>query len=91
SSERAPRTCRLLRSEDRSVNEYPALHYPELYILKGGYRDFFQAHPEYCEPQSYCPMHHEDHREELLRCRTHSRTSAEERRRRLFIHRLVKQ
>ncbi|KAK6316744.1 hypothetical protein J4Q44_G00121440 [Coregonus suidteri] len=35
SSERVPRTCRLLRSVDRSMNKYPALHYPELYILKG--------------------------------------------------------
>lgn len=26
------------------MNEYPALHYPELYILKGGYKEFF---PEY--------------------------------------------
>ena len=36
SSERGPRMCRFVRERDRSVNEYPALHYPELYILKGG-------------------------------------------------------
>ncbi|XP_036403545.1 M-phase inducer phosphatase 1-B-like [Megalops cyprinoides] len=90
SSERAPRTCRLLRRQDRSVNEYPALHYPEVYILKGGYRDFYHLCKEHCEPQSYCPMHHEDHREELLRFRTHSRASAEERRRREHITRLIK-
>ncbi|XP_029557277.1 M-phase inducer phosphatase 3-like isoform X3 [Salmo trutta] len=29
SSERAPRTCRQLRSVDHSMNEYPALHYPQ--------------------------------------------------------------
>uniref|UniRef100_A0A4W5LDJ2 protein-tyrosine-phosphatase n=1 Tax=Hucho hucho TaxID=62062 RepID=A0A4W5LDJ2_9TELE len=68
--------CRLLRSVDHSMNKYPALHYPELYILKGGYRDFYRSHQEHCEPQSYCPMHHEEHRTELLRCRTHSRASA---------------
>nr|XP_046173681.1 M-phase inducer phosphatase 1-B-like [Oncorhynchus gorbuscha] len=90
SSERAPRTCHLLRSVDRSMNEYPALHYPELYVLKGGYRDFYHSHQEHCEPQAYCPMHHEDHREELLRCRTHSRALAEERRRRHHIQTLVK-
>ncbi|CDQ69035.1 unnamed protein product [Oncorhynchus mykiss] len=90
SSERAPRTCHLLRSVDRSMNEYPALHYPELYVLKGGYKDFYHSHQEHCEPQAYCPMHHEDHREELLRCRTHSRALAEERRRRHHIHTLVK-
>ncbi|KAJ7996277.1 hypothetical protein DPEC_G00235420 [Dallia pectoralis] len=90
SSERAPRTYRLLRSVDRSINEYPTLYYPELYILKGGYRDFYHAHQAHCEPPAYCPMHHEDHRDELLRCRTHSRASAEERRRRYHVQTLVR-
>jgi len=30
-----------VRERDRLGNEYPNLHYPELYVLKGGYRDFF--------------------------------------------------
>ncbi|KAG5853354.1 hypothetical protein ANANG_G00072400 [Anguilla anguilla] len=90
SSERAPRTCRLLRRQDRSLNEYPALIYPEVYVLKGGYRDFYHLYRHLCEPQSYCPMHHEDHRDELLRFRTNSRASAEERRRREHITRLIK-
>uniref|UniRef100_A0A3B3QBH4 M-phase inducer phosphatase n=1 Tax=Paramormyrops kingsleyae TaxID=1676925 RepID=A0A3B3QBH4_9TELE len=90
SSERAPRTCRLLRRDDRSVNEYPALYYPELYILKGGYRDFFHASKEHCEPQAYCPMHHEDHRDELLQFRSHGRASAKERRRHQHATRLIK-
>lgn len=41
SSERGPRMCRFVREQDRAMNEYPKLHYPELYILKGGYKDFF--------------------------------------------------
>ncbi|NXP75667.1 MPIP1 phosphatase, partial [Ramphastos sulfuratus] len=41
SSERGPRMCRFVRERDRLGNEYPNLHYPEMYILKGGYRDFF--------------------------------------------------
>ncbi|XP_061092383.1 M-phase inducer phosphatase 1-B-like [Conger conger] len=90
SSERAPRTCRLLRRQDRSVNEYPALHYPEVYVLKGGYRDFYHLYKSQCEPQAYCPMHHEDHREELLRFRTSSRASAEDRRRREHVSRIIK-
>ncbi|XP_045140944.1 M-phase inducer phosphatase 3 [Echinops telfairi] len=73
SSERGPRMCRSLREEDRTLNQYPALHYPELYILKGGYRDFFPDYPELCEPRSYCPMHHQDHKAELLRCRSQSK------------------
>lgn len=65
--------CRSLRQEDRALNQYPALYYPELYILKGGYRDFFPEYTELCEPQSYCPMHHQDHKAELLRCRSQSK------------------
>lgn len=42
SSERGPRMCRFIRKRDRAINEYPRLHYPELYILKGGYKEFFQ-------------------------------------------------
>ncbi|XP_077901983.1 M-phase inducer phosphatase 3 isoform X2 [Ictidomys tridecemlineatus] len=73
SSERGPRMCRSLREEDRALNQYPALYYPELYILKGGYRDFFPEYVELCEPQSYCPMHHQDHQAELLRCQSQSK------------------
>ncbi|XP_058852836.1 M-phase inducer phosphatase 1-B-like isoform X2 [Acipenser ruthenus] len=90
SSERGPKMCRFLRKEDRSVNEYPALHYPELYILKGGYKDFFPEFKMWCDPQSYCPMHHEDYRDELLKFRTRSKSWAGERRRREQITRLMK-
>ncbi|XP_043843359.1 M-phase inducer phosphatase 3 [Dromiciops gliroides] len=79
SSERGPRMCRYLREEDRALNKYPALHYPEIYILKGGYRDFFLEYVELCEPQSYCPMHHQDHKAELLRYRSQSKAWTEER------------
>ncbi|XP_058135331.1 M-phase inducer phosphatase 3 isoform X3 [Dasypus novemcinctus] len=73
SSERGPRMCRSLREEDRALNQYPALYYPELYILKGGYRDFFPDYTDLCEPQSYCPMYHQDHKAELLKCRSQSK------------------
>uniref|UniRef100_A0A673T8P1 M-phase inducer phosphatase n=1 Tax=Suricata suricatta TaxID=37032 RepID=A0A673T8P1_SURSU len=79
SSERGPRMCRTLREEDRALNQYPALYYPELYILKGGYRDFFPEYMALCEPQSYCPMHHQDHKAELLRCRSQSKAREGER------------
>ncbi|KAL6083076.1 hypothetical protein STEG23_031607, partial [Scotinomys teguina] len=79
SSERGPRMCRSLREKDRAMNQYPALYYPELYILKGGYRDFFPEYMELCEPQSYCPMHHQDHQAELLRWRSQSKAREEER------------
>ncbi|XP_069339792.1 M-phase inducer phosphatase 3 isoform X3 [Eulemur rufifrons] len=90
SSERGPRMCRSLREEDRALNKYPALHYPELYILKGGYRHFFPEYMVLCEPQSYCPMHHQDHKAELLRCRSQNKVREGERQLREQIALLVK-
>uniref|UniRef100_A0A8C9FF40 M-phase inducer phosphatase n=1 Tax=Pavo cristatus TaxID=9049 RepID=A0A8C9FF40_PAVCR len=90
SSERGPRMCRFVRERDRLGNEYPNLHYPELYVLKGGYRDFFLRCRSFCEPQSYRPMHHEDFKEDLKRFRTKSRTWAGERSKRELYSRLKK-
>ncbi|XP_065411340.1 M-phase inducer phosphatase 3 isoform X3 [Chrysemys picta bellii] len=90
SSERGPKMCRYLRAEDRAMNEYPALHYPELYVLKGGYKEFFPEYRELCEPQDYCPMHHQDYKAELLKFRTKSKLWAGDRRRRDQIARLMK-
>ncbi|XP_030574683.1 M-phase inducer phosphatase 2 isoform X2 [Archocentrus centrarchus] len=90
SSERGPRMCRFVRERDRALNEYPTLHYPELYILKGGYKDFFPHFQAQCEPQSYRPMHHEDFKEDLRKCRLKSRTWAGERSKREMYGRLKK-
>ncbi|XP_032366976.1 M-phase inducer phosphatase 2 [Etheostoma spectabile] len=90
SSERGPRMCRFVRERDRAANEYPNLHYPELYILKGGYKDFFPHFQAQCEPQSYRPMHHEDFKEDLRKFRLKSRTWAGERSKRDMYSRLKK-
>ncbi|NXG08667.1 MPIP1 phosphatase, partial [Sakesphorus luctuosus] len=90
SSERGPRMCRFVREQDRLSNEYPNLHYPELYVLKGGYKDFFSRCRSFCEPQSYRPMHHEDFKEDLKRFRTKSRTWAGEKSKREMYSRLKK-
>nr|XP_013801396.1 PREDICTED: M-phase inducer phosphatase 3 isoform X3 [Apteryx mantelli mantelli] len=90
SSERGPKMCRYLREEDRAMNEYPALHYPELYVLKGGYKEFFPEYKDLCEPQSYCPMHHQDFKAELMKFRTKSKSWNMERRKRDQITRLMK-
>eukprot|EP00038_Savillea_parva_P000364 m.95771 g.95771 ORF g.95771 m.95771 type:complete len:597 (+) comp10123_c0_seq2:415-2205(+) len=49
SSHRAPNILKAIRAIDRKVNlhQYPLLTYPETYLLKGGYKAFFQQHPEY--------------------------------------------
>ncbi|NXP26337.1 MPIP1 phosphatase, partial [Scytalopus superciliaris] len=90
SSERGPRMCRFVREQDRLSNEYPNLHYPELYVLKGGYKDFFSRCRSFCEPQSYRPMHHKDFKEDLKRFRTKSRTWAGEKSKREMYSRLKK-
>ncbi|XP_029943060.1 M-phase inducer phosphatase 2 [Salarias fasciatus] len=90
SSERGPRMCRFVRERDRALNEYPKLHYPELYILKGGYKDFFPHFQAQCEPQSYRPMHHEDFKDDLRMFRLKSRTWAGERSKRDMYSRLKK-
>ncbi|XP_061473663.1 M-phase inducer phosphatase 3 isoform X4 [Rhineura floridana] len=90
SSERAPKMCRCLREEDRTMNEYPALHYPELYVLQGGYKDFFLEYKELCEPQSYCPMRHQDFKAEMLKFRVKSKMWAGAWRQRDQVTRLMK-
>ncbi|CAK6965707.1 M-phase inducer phosphatase 2 [Scomber scombrus] len=90
SSERGPRMCRFVRERDRAMNEYPVLHYPELYILKGGYKEFFPHFQAQCEPQDYRPMHHEDFKEDLRKFRLKSRTWAGERSKRDMYSRLKK-
>lgn len=37
-------SLRYMRSEDRNIHaaNYPALHYPEIYLLEGGYKAFFE-------------------------------------------------
>eukprot|EP00126_Sphaerothecum_destruens_P013514 Sdes_comp23140_c0_seq1m21442 len=55
SSKRGPKMCQHLRSVDRAVHleNYPELYYPEVYVLEGGYKSFFESHMDYCDPKSY--------------------------------------
>ncbi|GFS90142.1 m-phase inducer phosphatase [Trichonephila clavipes] len=76
SSERAPKLCRFLRKMDREFNQgnYPRLQHPEMYILEGGYKAFFQEYKELCEPQKYKPMTHKDHEFDLRHFRAKSKS-----------------
>ncbi|CAF0902504.1 unnamed protein product [Didymodactylos carnosus] len=58
SSERAPSLLRYLREIDRNrhLSAYPELCYPEIYLLEGGYKAFFEYSNEHCLPQTYRPM-----------------------------------
>ncbi|XP_063432096.1 M-phase inducer phosphatase 1-like [Mytilus trossulus] len=74
SSERGPKLCRFLRNIDRQRNSYPLLTFPEMYILEGGYKQFYQNHKELCEPVDYVPMLHKDHVDDIKRFRSKSKS-----------------
>ena len=51
SSKRAPKMCKHLRTLDRQIvptSQYPHLCYPEMYILKSGYKKFVETHTHRC-------------------------------------------
>lgn len=56
SSVRAPRIAKYLRSHDRFNNEYPKLDFPEIYILEGGYKNFYSHYSSLCDPENYIKM-----------------------------------
>ena len=81
SSERGPKMMRFLRQQDRSMNKeaYPALHYPEIYILEGGYKQFWQhcnqsSHTTMCQPQGYTLMLDDNYTDELKLFRRKSKS-----------------
>ncbi|KAM0756431.1 hypothetical protein T439DRAFT_331258 [Meredithblackwellia eburnea MCA 4105] len=50
SAKRAPTSACHLRSKDRLKNQgvYPKIHYPEVYVLQGGYANYYKAFPSRC-------------------------------------------
>lgn len=76
SSERGPSLMRFLRSKDREMNHdcYPALHYPEVYLLNGGYKAFYEAYQSFCEPQAYIPMMHKGFEKDMKTFRAKSKS-----------------
>ncbi|EXJ91298.1 hypothetical protein A1O1_04408 [Capronia coronata CBS 617.96] len=63
SAHRAPLMAKFIRNKDRATNadRYPALTYPEVYILDGGYSTFFKDYRSRCYPQNYVEMHAKEH------------------------------
>ncbi|KAK7205629.1 Rhodanese-like domain-containing protein [Myxozyma melibiosi] len=61
SHERAPRMACHLRACDRqkNLNAYPKLDFPDVYILEGGYQNFFATYRSRCKPQQYVKMSNE--------------------------------
>lgn len=57
-----------MRNLDRKLNahHYPVLFYPEIYILDGGYKNFWTLHGVRCDPpHGYVPMRNPQFRDEL--------------------------
>lgn len=55
---RGPTMAGHLRKADRIFNSdnYPRLLYPDIVVLEGGYKKFFDSHKEWCVPQAYVEM-----------------------------------
>ena len=62
SQRRAPNTYRLIRELDRQLNleNYPLLFFPEIYILEGGYKQFYINHTQFTTGQ-YQPQNDQLH------------------------------
>ncbi|KAH3695709.1 M-phase inducer phosphatase-like [Dreissena polymorpha] len=78
SSERGPKMYRHLRSLDREINidTYPKLNFPEMYLLEGGYKAFYESDRSHCFPQSYKPMLQKEHSADLRHFRIKSKSWA---------------
>ncbi|CAG4952878.1 unnamed protein product [Parnassius apollo] len=78
SLERGPKLSRYLRTNDRAKNKenYPSLHYPEIYLLHEGYRAFYQRYPDLCSPAGYTAMLDPQHRHLLKQHRSLLETSS---------------
>lgn len=73
SAERGPTLSRFLRSEDRANNAYPTLDYPEMYLLNGGYKQFYAQHQDLCEG-GYLPMADPSYKSDFQTFRSKSKT-----------------
>lgn len=58
SLKRAPSSALALRQADRALaHDYPNCHFPEVYVLQGGYSGFFTRFSgKACEPKAYVQM-----------------------------------
>jgi hypothetical protein len=76
SSERGPRLMANLRNRDRGLNKdnYPALHYPECYLLSEGYKKFYENYPDLCDPRAYVRMLDPNHASEERKFHKKSKT-----------------
>eukprot|EP01083_Nonionella_stella_P053667 141862_1 len=83
SKHRAPEAAKFFRQLDRAANPYPQLCFPEVYVMNGGYREYFrwaseevgEAALRHCEPRLYTSMWDEKFVSEHKRCKNIFRQS----------------
>ena len=65
SQKRGPQMYRKMREIDRELHmaHYPKLFYSEIYLLEGGYKTFYEHHPELCS-QAYVSMYDDNFKQE---------------------------
>lgn len=63
SQNRGPQMAQFFREKDRELNcqRYPELHYPNVFILNGGYNLFYSQFADYCDG-GYVSMFDEQHK-----------------------------
>lgn len=67
SSKRGPRLARFWHTMEHQYisRQYKKINFPEVYVLYGGYKEFYEHCKEFCEPNEYRPMLHRGFRNEL--------------------------
>lgn len=62
SEHRGPKLAAAFRNHDRIANHenYPNLYYPDIVVLDGGYKEFYEANSDLCVPMSYVRMDSEE-------------------------------
>lgn len=75
SKDRAPRLASFFRNFDREQNKYPHLTFPNIYVVEGGYKRFYEESvklhprsPSFCTPNNYISMWDERWKDENKRC-----------------------
>lgn len=74
SHDRSPKVMNLFRNYDRESNKYPNLSFPNIFLLEGGYKEFYKRHSDLC-CGGYTPMRDIDFIKsgELKRCTSYFR------------------
>lgn len=65
---RGPMGYKIISSMDRSFFKYPCYKYKNLFLIKGGYRKFYERHSDLCTPCGYVKMNDEKYAGELEKC-----------------------